>query len=646
MLDTKADYHAMTPAATEAVEDDQSEAATMIMTRPPSLDEILHEIGSNETELDQQENNNDDCHGEQTSLTHMPESSSPPRETTSGAYSFLSESGVLHPVPVETLEAEECNLRTPTLDAAQEAETYDNETDAAIDKTIQDNNDQPATLVTAERLENDTTFAETATVVETVEEYSDDAVIRKILQDDLIASGRSTDELQEFIRTASLEYVASRIRETAEMRDIEEEKTEIVEPDSAFAWALHEQELSMSNPDEHVAVATTTEEEATVIRITEHDVHPAEIESSDARAELIGEDYSVRYAMSPDTIAAPSSTAAAVAAIDTAGESIATEATVLDSKPAAVVARWSGESTEEATVLETTKPPAVESWSRAEEEGEVTVDAVFEEEATVVDITEDVHPAEFEDDAQATFIGRDFTSTVAFGEQVGANAAAEEDALVVGITEDVHPADFVQNETQATLIGTDFTRTISPRGASYSEAPTARPRTPARAVSDTPHHPIASPVDHITSSSFHRGIAALDEMEQRSWMDSPSSFVEGDQVVMPPPASQPLTPMATAEVLDEGVDSETCSVVPPLPPRPSTMGREHPRTSSAVSEESERSSGTTGSGRRAATSLQMVRFFSCVSTTSSLLRPFASHPLLANCSLTSSQLLLFEEQVA
>ena len=37
-----------------------------------------------------------------------------------------------------------------------------------------------------------------------------------------------------------------------------------------------------------------------MVQITEHDVHPAEIDSSDAQvAELIGDDYSSSYVMSP-----------------------------------------------------------------------------------------------------------------------------------------------------------------------------------------------------------------------------------------------------------------------------------------------------------------------------------------------------------
>ena len=108
--------------------------------------------------------------------------------------------------------------------------------------------------MSAQRISHE--YAATATVVETVNESDDDRLIRKLLQEDLIASGRSTDELQEYIRTASLENVVTRMNQ----RD-EEEKTEIVEPDSALAWALHEHELleSASNilgafENEHVAV--------------------------------------------------------------------------------------------------------------------------------------------------------------------------------------------------------------------------------------------------------------------------------------------------------------------------------------------------------------------------------------------------------
>jgi hypothetical protein len=644
----------MTMTTTVSMEQDEPENDAMM----PSTDQIVNERENQESEtIPQQESNGDDRRhlvDDETPMMHLPElSSSRPRERSSGAYSFVNESGVLHPVPMESSDEQEYSLSAtttlahdtttntnedlaPTQTAA--AMALETESDTVMVSAVENNDggDQSTTMVSAATLTND--FTETATVVSTVDECSDDAIIRKILQEDLIASGRSTDELQEYIRTASLENVASRMS-----RATEEEKTEIQEPDSALAWALHEHELlssatnvllGESNSPALAAAVATVEEEATVVGITENDVHPAELESSDARAELIGQDYSVNYVDTRDTIDAPTP-AAAFAAMETTEEEATAEATVLDSKPAAVPSPWSEETAaEEATVLET-KPPADESWrSRADDEArEVRVDAVVEEEASVVHITEDAHPAEFEEnDVQATFIG-DYTSTVA----VGDGAVAGDEAVVVDITEDVHPADFEQNEAEATLIG-------STRAVSYSTPPTQRPHTAARAVSDPPRNPVASPVDLHTSGSFNAGIEALDAMEQQTWMNRPPPwFVEGDQVVplMPPPPPAASAPMAAALVIDDGADSDNCSDVPPLPPRSSVNGGEPPRTSSARTEESERSSGTSGSGRRAAASLQMVGIFSPNALIMSLHVSVASHTFIPH----SSQRRPFEAQI-
>lgn len=596
-----------------------------------------------------QEDDNNDTDFTETAMRRLPEEhpSSESRARSTGEYSFVAVSGVLHRVEGSTVEnipslsesaMPSSEVRaTPAATAVPNVHPHDHETwdrglpatletevfrgyhddgDAVLVAAVEDESDQPSTVVAAERVPTDFTgqeqndqsttvvsaqrisndYAATATVVETVSESDDDRLIRKLLQEDLIASGRSTDELQEYIRTASLENVVTRMNQ----RD-EEEKTEIVEPDSALAWYLHEHELleSPSNilgtsENEHVAVAAMPTEAADVVQITEHDVHPAEIDSSDAQvAELIGDDYSSSYAMVPPA-------AAAVASIEatTIDEETATEVTVLDSKPAAIPNPWSEETT--ATVLET-RPSANETWSRADEEvGEVTVDAIVEEEASVVDITEDVHPAEMANDVEAEFIGRAPTVAMTEDRNVAFGVMARDEAVVVSVAEDVQSPGMDPREANAALVGSGNRRSVS-----YSSPATQRPRTAARAVSDQPHNPAASPVDHATSGSFHRGIEALDQLERDDWMNRPSSFEAGDAVLLPPHSPEVETPMATAQVMGE---SDSCSGVPPLPSRTPVNDREPSRTNSTRTEESERSSGTISSGRRvAASSLQMVR---------------------------------------
>jgi hypothetical protein len=429
-------------------------------------------------------------------------------------------------------------------------ERCDGQSDAVLVDTVQDD-DQPATVVSVETIDE----LATAMVVETVEEFSDDAMIRKILQEDLIASGRSTSELQEYIQHASLENVVSMMEERE--FQAEEEKTERMGLDSAIAWAHLEYKHSLTAITQP---ATVPDEQATVVTITDHDIHPSDLSNADARAEFIGTDYSVRVV--PDVPAV-----ATAAAIGTAAEEDATEATVVDSKPAATPVLWSGEPTEEATVLDT-KPPAEESWSRADEEQEVMVDGVVEEEATVVDITEDVHPADIE-----------------------------------------------RNDVFATLIGRDYTR-----GDSFSAPQQHRPPSLARrAVSDQPR--AINPVDAHISDLFQHGIVALDSVEENNWMRRPSIFGEDDNVVLLPPPDTPAVavsetdeqahdsaPFVTAEIVD--VDRDDMSVVSPLPARSPPTGRDG-------------SNGTQDSARRAArnASLQMVRSFDIKSSLWSALLP-------------------------
>jgi hypothetical protein len=467
------------------------------------------------------------------------------------SYPSVQEVTVLRPVSVDDSNGETHN--PPAGRNAVATESCDGQSDAVLVNTVQDD-EQPAAVVSVEKIDEPAT----AMVVETVEDLSDDAMIRKILQEDLIASGRSTSELQEYIQHASLENVVSMMEKRA--FQTEEEKTEIMGFDSAIAWAHleHEQsQVAVSQP------AIGQDEQATVVTITDHDIHPSDLSNADAHAELVGTNYSVRVVTDVPGVAT-------AAAVGTAAEEDATEATVLDSKPAATPALWSIETPEEAIVLET-KPPTEESWSRADEEQEVMVDGVVEEEATVVDIIEDVHPADIERD-----------------------------------------------EVFATLIGRDYTR-----GASFS-APQQHqlPSVARRAVSDQTR--AINPVGADTSDLFQQGIAALDSMEENNWMRRPPNFGEESEVIMvPPPATPAVAVPETGEqthgsaafVTAQGVDvdSDEMSVVPPLPARSSSPGREASRASST---RSDGSNGTLDSARRASrnASLQMVRIFDIFSS--------------------------------
>lgn len=526
--------------------------------RPPSTDATLDETW-NEEPSRRQENDHSAAEfqlGPSIDFCQEVSSRQHEREPSENRepYPSVQEITVLRPVSVDNSNGEVNNPSTTTQAAA--TEKCDGESDAVLLDTVQDD-EQPATVVTVESLNAPTT----ATVVETVEEFSDDAMIRKILQEDLLASGRSTAELQDFIQHASLESVVSMMEERE--AQAEEEKMDIIGWDSAIAWAHidHDQSLAAipQRADElaqqaEQLVPTVPDKQATVVTITDHDVHPADISNADAHAEFIGPDYSVRVV--PDVLATAAAAAAAIA-----DEEDAMEVTVLDSKPAVVPPLWSGESTEEATVLET-KPPAEATWSMTDEEQEVMVEGVVEDEATVVEITEDVHPAEFECD-----------------------------------------------EVRATLIGRDFTR-----GASFSAPQRHRPPLVARRATSVPDQPHATiPFDEDTSGVFEHGIAALDSMEEQNWMSSPATFGEDDGLVMLPPPVAPAVavpetgeqghgsaPIATAEVVS--VANDDISDVPSLPATTSPPVREVSRGSTA------RSDGSSGTHDSARKSLQMVKF--------------------------------------
>jgi hypothetical protein len=243
----------------------------------------------------------------------------------------------------------------------------------------------------------------TATVMETVQDLSDDVVARKLLEEELLMSGRTLEEYLEEARRVEREASVARIpsplvEETNEEDDRKPAAVPQREPTSRFSPPV---------------AAMLDEQQATVVDITEHDLHPCDFGSDDVHAELIGEDYSVAVASQAAAISTATAepTVGAVQVEDGAAE----EATVLDSKPAAQSSPsdWTERPDEEARVLETTNPPS-HSWDDPGDTSEVTVDGVVEEEASVVDITEQfVHPADTDEhEAQATLIGEDHSRSV------------------------------------------------------------------------------------------------------------------------------------------------------------------------------------------------------------------------------------------
>jgi hypothetical protein len=475
--------HTSVTSACMAVTDDP-EQDPMLLARPPPLDDTINEAWGEEPARREENGYSTaesiDFSEDVISSRQRDREPSQSREP----YPSVQEVTVLRPFSVDHSSGE---MHNPSAGRnAVATERYDGQSNAVQGNTIQDE-EQPATVVSVEKIDEPAT----ATVVETVEEFSDDAMIRKILQEDLIASGRSTSELQEYIQHASLENVASMMEERE--FQVEEEKTERMGLDSAIAWAHLEHEQSLAAIPQP---ATLPDGQAMVVTITDHDIHPSDLSNADAHAEFIGTDYSVRVVTDVPGVAT-------AAAVGNTAEEDATEATVLDSKPAATPALWSDESPEEAIVLET-KPPAEESWSRADEEHEVMVDGVVEEEATVVDVIEDVHPADIERD-----------------------------------------------EVFATLIGQDYTR-----GASFSAPQQHRPPSAARrAVSDQPRE--INPVYGDTSQS----------MEEINRMRGPFNFGDDGEVIVLPPPDTPAVVTAQVVDVDSD-DMSVVPPLPARPPSP------------------------------------------------------------------------------
>ena len=100
----------------------------------------------------------------------------------------------------------------------------------------------------------------------------------------------------------------------------------------------------------------------------------------------------------------------------------------------------------------------------------MTVDAIVEEEASVVDIAEDVHPAEMANDVEAEFIGRAPTVAMVEDRNVALGVMARDEAVVVSVAENVQSPGMDPREANATLVGSGDRRSVS-----YSSPPTQRP---------------------------------------------------------------------------------------------------------------------------------------------------------------------------
>jgi hypothetical protein len=269
----------------------------------------------------------------------------------------------------------------------------------------------------------------------------------------------------------------------------------LVDPNEVVAEATFEGEdwAEDAKPAAQVAYASAASNSSEYGEITDHEVHPADMENG-VQAELVGEaDYSFQRA-----VATPMMATAAVAQEDYLTE----EATVLDSKPAAAPTGWSNDESAQARVLGTS-PQDQTMWTTQTQDAvleEIAVTGVDEAEAMVVEFAEEIHPSDLEaTGVEAELIGRDYSHgeslqgsqmwveqeeqiNVTSGYAVATATGVDSDdaydmvdgaaqatvveispgvdsnengahATIVDISEDIHPADLEVEGVQADFVG-------------------------------------------------------------------------------------------------------------------------------------------------------------------------------------------------
>jgi hypothetical protein len=197
------------------------------------------------------------------------------------------------------------------------------------------------------------------------------------------------------------------------------------------------------------AFSALSDQEAVVVDITEHDVHPSDLSHNDARAELIGQDYSRSLEM-PSTpgIAFDESYVSSYQATPNDMGVLDGRAMINEDESSAWNSPYSGDTyvfdNSSANSLERKRPADHndhnhDPWARNLEQ-----DAGFvlaEEEAEVVGITENVHPSEISGESVAEFIGSNFNVAMAvrpetMDDSSDGRAVSTEHATVVEVTDE------------------------------------------------------------------------------------------------------------------------------------------------------------------------------------------------------------------
>jgi hypothetical protein len=357
-------------------------------------------------------------------------------------------------------------------------------------------------------------------------------------------------------------------------------------PQNESVWTTHHTGENL----EEIAVTGRDEAEATILEIAE-DFHPADLDSDGVQAELIGRDFS-RVASYPRNqswdvsdqrvLASEVSPECAVACVENANADRSIQGTIvcfsddfhsMDQEASTFTAQYVGRDYSQCDSL---------VWTPSDQQYVNSASPVVltgEEHAMVVEITEDLHPADLDEPAvQAEFVGRDFSQgellegSQAWAEPVDQQAnALFDDYAVVTATNFDQAADTTDNvDADATVVS--FAHGMERTG--HRAEAVGRIVGRAESFPGTPQHAQALLVSPVGMS--HRSVSA-------PGCHTPSEYESNSRESHVAGAS----PMTSIYPVKE--------TPPPIPPR-SAAGRDHSYNSNGSQFSVASSNGGAGNG--------------------------------------------------
>lgn len=344
--------------------------------------------------------------------------------------------------------------------------------------------------------------------------------------------------------------------------------------------------------------------EATVVAISEGDVHPADLGAIQAEWVRYGtpsgqpDDGGQHHDATPtsDVVAATATSAGTNGtAVATAVEDTTTEATVIDTAPLGKEeGRDAWQAAEQAQVLENVIQEVEQIDNDDEQDRKPAASS-----ARITETPRQVVTSEYASDAN--------NSQQQQQQQRGEYAVAEQEGLVLAIEDDVHPSAFTIGDANAQVVGADFGYAVTNGETAADGAPQASIAA-ATAVAEVASGEGTASTEVqavlVESSSTFGAVTAtpavtdatLEESQTVAVLSTEDITVETDTEVdldCPPtkdiPWSGPPAEAASSGTTIDGERDEACT--PPPPPPPSQECFEHSnREQSAASGNSERSS--------------------------------------------------------